>query len=127
MSTTTDLSAERAILRWAADRWRREAVGVNEWPTEVELRRWADELEQVPEPHHGGRMSTAGLPTTPAEGPRSAVTGLIESLETLAYDRGMDPTDSDPETCAWLSLPAVLGVIRRWAAVPPEQPAVPDA
>jgi hypothetical protein len=43
MGTTPTTPAE--ALRLAADRWRREAVGINEWPTEAMLRRWADELD----------------------------------------------------------------------------------
>lgn len=35
-------------LRWAAARWRRQAVGVNEWDTAAALCRWADELDAAP-------------------------------------------------------------------------------
>jgi hypothetical protein len=47
MTTTTDLSAERAILNWAADR--AEASGVLSREEVVEqLRRWADERPPAP-------------------------------------------------------------------------------
>jgi hypothetical protein len=49
---------------------------------------------------------------------------IVDALEVLAYQNGMDPTIRRPEACAWLSLPDVLRVVREPATQPGE---VPDA
>jgi hypothetical protein len=114
MTTTTDLSAERAILHWAADRL---AAEPNEYPYGADqhahvvglLRRWADELAPAPK--------TWALPPEP--GPE--VTELWDRdgwrWELDAAEGGWVHEDTG-EICIWSELLAEYGPL---STVEPEE------
>jgi hypothetical protein len=123
MTTTTDLSAERAILNWAADRIDagphdpvldtdplQEAYDDARRHYAGELRRWADELDAAP--------ATWQLPPEP--GPEVRLRGR-SGLRWRRYPAGW--SNGVRHAIEWSYLLATDSPL---SAVPPE-PEVPDA